>query len=104
MIAGATGMNIVVPKPRDMFELPPGQCRIAFSKQGSVEHLFVRSPLRIGLNIKLLQRRPVAEESVTAVTRGEAVLQQHRRSDEHTSELQSLMRISNAVFCLTNKN
>src|SRR3546814_10731822 len=27
-----------------------------------------------------------------------------RRSDEHTSELQSLMRISYAVFCLKNKN
>src|SRR3546814_4191191 len=27
----------------------------------------------------------------------------HDRSDEHTSELQSLMRISYAVFCLTNK-
>src|SRR3546814_1659185 len=27
-----------------------------------------------------------------------------RRSDEHTSELQSLMRISYAVFCLTIKN
>src|SRR3546814_6873253 len=26
-----------------------------------------------------------------------------RRSDEHTSELQSLMRISYAVFCLKNK-
>src|SRR3546814_6983832 len=27
----------------------------------------------------------------------------HNRSEEHTSELQSLMRISYAVFCLTNK-
>src|SRR3546814_2401504 len=27
-----------------------------------------------------------------------------KRSEEHTSELQSLMRISYAVFCLTNKN
>src|SRR3546814_5462573 len=27
----------------------------------------------------------------------------HSRSEEHTSELQSLMRISYAVFCLTNK-
>src|SRR3546814_9702106 len=27
----------------------------------------------------------------------------HGRSEEHTSELQSLMRISYAVFCLTNK-
>src|SRR3546814_8768647 len=26
------------------------------------------------------------------------------RSEEHTSELQSLMRTSNAVFCLKNKN
>src|SRR3546814_4920447 len=28
----------------------------------------------------------------------------HARSEEHTSELQSLMRISYAVFCLKNKN
>src|SRR3546814_2304517 len=28
---------------------------------------------------------------------------QHFRSEEHTSELQSLMRISYAVFCLTKK-
>src|SRR3546814_9273925 len=27
----------------------------------------------------------------------------HQRSEEHTSELQSLMRISYAVFCLNNK-
>src|SRR3546814_15190223 len=27
----------------------------------------------------------------------------HHRSEEHTSELQSLMRISYAVFCLTKK-
>src|SRR3546814_6379114 len=27
-----------------------------------------------------------------------------RRSEEHTSELQSLMRMSYAVFCLTKKN
>src|SRR3546814_6820178 len=29
---------------------------------------------------------------------------QRRRSEEHTSELQSLMRISYAAFCLKNKN
>src|SRR3546814_8084836 len=32
------------------------------------------------------------------------VLDQLLRSEEHTSELQSLMRISYAVFCLKNKN
>src|SRR3546814_1849149 len=31
-------------------------------------------------------------------------LQQRHRSEEHTSELQSLMRISYAVFCLKKKN
>src|SRR3546814_7949196 len=37
---------------------------------------------------------------------GHAVLAQHRgtRSEEHTSELQSLLRISYAVFCLKKKN
>src|SRR3546814_7086478 len=31
------------------------------------------------------------------------VVELHRRSEEHTSELQSLMRISYAVFCLKKK-
>src|SRR3546814_7071793 len=33
---------------------------------------------------------------------GDRGLVPHGRSEEHTSELQSLMRISYAVFCLTN--
>src|SRR3546814_2467558 len=32
------------------------------------------------------------------------VLTHHTRSEEHTSELQSLMRLSYAVFCLNKKN
>src|SRR3546814_1358985 len=34
---------------------------------------------------------------------GDPVDQHHGRSEEHTSELQSLMRISYAVFCLKKK-
>src|SRR3546814_2324561 len=34
---------------------------------------------------------------------GDALLDMLRRSEEHTSELQSLMRISYAVFCLKKK-
>src|SRR3546814_5769593 len=34
---------------------------------------------------------------------GEAIADRKRRSEEHTSELQSLMRISYAVFCLKKK-
>src|SRR3546814_1093873 len=33
-----------------------------------------------------------------------SVMWRRRRSEEHTSELQSLMRISYAVFCLKKKN
>src|SRR3546814_1315433 len=44
-----------------------------------------------------------------AMPEGDAValvsdLRHGRRSEEHTSELQSLMRISYAVFCLKKKN
>src|SRR3546814_10360774 len=35
---------------------------------------------------------------------GQVIAQAMMRSEEHTSELQSLMRISYAVFCLKKKN
>src|SRR3546814_1637866 len=44
-----------------------------------------------------LHRETVAERALVAL-----VVEQ-RRSEEHTSELQSLMRISYAVFCLKKK-
>src|SRR3546814_10258166 len=44
----------------------------------------------------LLQDKVTAEEIAEVVARW--------RSEEHTSELQSLMRISYAVFCLKKKN
>src|SRR3546814_10737196 len=37
------------------------------------------------------------------LAQAEALLRAFLRSEEHTSELQSLMRISNAVFCLKKK-
>src|SRR3546814_6923597 len=44
-------------------------------------------------------------EQLGAVAEGKAfLLQGGDRSEEHTSELQSLMRISYAVFCLKKKN
>src|SRR3546814_4697598 len=64
------------------------------------------SPLRVGDRAHGLHRR---HEEAGA---GEMVEQHHdrrdeqgrKRSEEHTSELQSLMRISYAVFCLKKKN
>src|SRR3546814_10714242 len=40
---------------------------------------------------------------IAAVSRGVDVTEHQHRSEEHTSELQSLMRISYAVFCLKKK-
>src|SRR3546814_4609817 len=44
--------------------------------------------------LRIRRRKVPKEENLAAVA---------RRSEEHTSELQSLMRISYAVFCLKNK-
>src|SRR3546814_12888893 len=44
------------------------------------------------------RRRPAAASSVISTLHSPAL-----RSEEHTSELQSLMRISYAVFCLKKK-
>src|SRR3546814_1280946 len=47
-----------------------------------------------GIDFGHVDRAPVAEQRD----------QDRQRSEEHTSELQSLMRISYAVFCLKKKN
>src|SRR3546814_8615556 len=46
---------------------------------------------------------PAPDDPGRAVARGRAVRNRDDRSEEHTSELQSLMRISYAVFCLKKK-
>src|SRR3546814_14237119 len=51
-------------------------------------------------------RRPAdhaGAKPVRTARTGRAALFQQHRSEEHTSELQSLMRISYAVFCLKKK-
>src|SRR3546814_8074372 len=45
-----------------------------------------------------------AEEAMIVAFRRHPLLPLDDRSEEHTSELQSLMRISYAVFCLKKKN
>src|SRR3546814_5519136 len=50
----------------------------------------------------LASKRTVISRSITVV--GAACAARVVRSEEHTSELQSLMRISYAVFCLKKKN
>src|SRR3546814_9638216 len=56
-----------------------------------------------GLADRLVERARIADAGRAAV--GDDVVAKvfEIRSEEHTSELQSLMRISYAVFCLTKK-
>src|SRR3546814_10520263 len=57
--------------------------------------------------VKLLQvihaRNPEAEPARRCSASGASGVRRPSRSEEHTSELQSLMRISYAVFCLKKK-
>src|SRR3546814_3075047 len=57
-----------------------------------------------GLGRHAVVGRPVeAEAALQPVEHRGTQAQSHDRSEEHTSELQSLMRISYAVFCLKKK-
>src|SRR3546814_9171466 len=52
----------------------------------------------------LMNLGPVAEQRKQLLPLILQALEESNRSEEHTSELQSLMRISYAVFCLKKKN
>src|SRR3546814_10476747 len=81
------------PSPPDAFgQLVVGEQRWRGLDQG--EQQFV-GQLRQG------EAHPVAEHG--ALARIERQVRELERSEEHTSELQSLMRISYAVFCLKKK-
>src|SRR3546814_3957473 len=69
-------------------------------------HLVLMSALSFPVGPAILfVLRPVEihREFMTAAARWTMALKLWSRSEEHTSELQSLMRISYAVFCLTKK-
>src|SRR3546814_11771424 len=75
----------------------------ALSYLATVFALFV--PLPIFVASTVMQRRREAEERAYQLiekldTADHRALRDRIRSEEHTSELQSLMRISYAVFCL----
>src|SRR3546814_5886383 len=76
------------PKPHTMATLPATMTSVARLMPSTSDS---RQPYRLS-NLDLVT------ESLTLMA-GTA-----SRSEEHTSELQSLMRITYAVFCLKNKN
>src|SRR3546814_9190513 len=65
-------------------------------------HRAIEHMPQVGLGQHMVARQP--HEPSVAVVIGPAVADmKDMRSEEHTSELQSLMRISYAVFCLKKK-
>src|SRR3546814_4227314 len=71
-------------------------------------HLFMRGNLLEGLTLlvpQLLKQLRGGKKSFSHFHNFYETCQDHKRSrsEEHTSELQSLMRISYAVFCLKKK-
>src|SRR3546814_6435822 len=69
---------------------------LADEAQGQVQVLR-RDPARAGQAVA-----EVAQAAAQGVGQGNGNEETHGRSEEHTSELQSIMRISYAVFCLKN--
>src|SRR3546814_2358918 len=65
-------------------------------------HLSLGLRLRSHADSPFLPSASSADPSALTVVQGERPVP--KRSEEHTSELQSLMRISYAVFCLKKKN
>src|SRR3546814_10822355 len=63
------------------------------------------SPIAITSGTRMVTRSARLRSSLRPIRKlGQHLPKRRRRSEEHTSELQSLMRISYAVFCLKKKN
>src|SRR3546814_1739635 len=75
---------------------PPGAATLSCKLGAPYLNLTSASRLDVTGVSPRVGRHQVAQGSL-------AVLADDRRSEEHTSELQSLMRISYAVFCLKKK-
>src|SRR3546814_8693517 len=82
----------------------PGRIDFGDRKIHQLGYAVTRQHDIAGLDIAM-QDAPAVRivERVGALVRDVEHLRQRRRSAEHTSELQSLMRISYAVFCLKKK-
>src|SRR3546814_4582837 len=91
-----------------------GEGRLVFGSQNAQVGRLIFAKLHVEDDVQrhqvVLQARQLVEHQldlflvVLHQETGGVELRHHERSEEHTSELQSLMRISNAVFSLKKKN
>src|SRR3546814_6506577 len=93
------GIEGLLPKPRS----DRGQCKLPLAVQQAIVAAKQDNPRR---SIRQIRELLEAAGSVAAGSLSRSAIHrllQQQRSEEHTSELQSLMRISYAVFCLKKK-
>src|SRR3546814_1097632 len=94
-VARAIGRRLAVPGAFDMIPLAEDRVR-TIGVRCTESCPIVNTPLR-----QLTGLFPDLNIVIVGIIRGD---NSFVRSEEHTSELQSLMRISYAVFCLKKKN
>src|SRR3546814_10072228 len=86
------GLGAFVTEALGHLELAGGASLLALARHGGIEAGHVDFDLAFAADVGgKVDRKAVG------------VIQREQRSEEHTSELQSLMRISYAVFCLKKK-
>src|SRR3546814_2056627 len=78
------------------FARVPSQSKISSLYSGCTQPLH-------GLGPHVIHRSLQFQFATVGQRHGELIGMEEQRSEEHTSELQSLMRISYAVFCLKKK-
>src|SRR3546814_4656604 len=102
---GGKGMRIV----RSLDEFLPSlescqrEAKSAFGRDRVLLERYIESPRHIEIQVfgdATGNAIHLGERECSAQRRYQKVLEESPRSEEHTSELQSLMRISYAVFCL----
>src|SRR3546814_3650467 len=101
-VAGATGS--IGTQTLDVIGADPEGFEVVALGAGSSVGVLAEQARRWSPKVVAIADASLAGELQAAVPAGTEVVAGPDRSEEHTSELQSLMRISYAVFCLKKKN
>src|SRR3546814_9663971 len=108
-MARSFGLEMQVIGPQEAYDLfplidPKGVLGAAFiPSDGQVDPASLCQAIAAGARrqgVQIVQGRKVLDATITDGRITEVQTDDGIRSEEHTSELQSLMRISYAVFCL----
>src|SRR3546814_2920996 len=94
----------VMTRPMASEDGPISDCQAWIADNYAMAKPVERMVERSGLNARTFSRRFKAATGFAPLEYVQALrIEEAKRSEEHTSELQSLMRISYAVFCLQKK-